>query len=122
MPTICHFEIPADDIEQVRKFYSKLFGWKIERDKGLMEYWRINTTPNAVGGISGGVERRQDPQHRITIWIDVPSVDEFAAKVETLGGRVFVPKTALPGRGYYAYCLDPEDNYFVIWEMDRNAK
>ncbi|MDQ3869178.1 MAG: hypothetical protein M3250_06440, partial [Thermoproteota archaeon] len=27
MPTIVHFEIPADDLERSRKFYTDLFGW-----------------------------------------------------------------------------------------------
>lgn len=31
MTTIVHFEIPADDIDRARKFYSELFGWKIEK-------------------------------------------------------------------------------------------
>ena len=45
MPTIVHFEIPADDVERSKKFYSDLFGWKIEkfrRQTGSedMEYWK----------------------------------------------------------------------------------
>jgi predicted enzyme related to lactoylglutathione lyase len=28
MPTIVHFEIPADDVERAKKFYTDLFGWK----------------------------------------------------------------------------------------------
>ena len=31
MPTIVHFEIPADDVDRAKKFYSDLFGWKMER-------------------------------------------------------------------------------------------
>ena len=31
IPTIVHFEIPADDVERARKFYSTLFGWKIDK-------------------------------------------------------------------------------------------
>ena len=31
MPTLVHFEIPADDVERSRKFYTDLFGWKIEK-------------------------------------------------------------------------------------------
>jgi predicted enzyme related to lactoylglutathione lyase len=42
MPTIVHFEIPADDIERSKKFYTDLFGWKIEKWPGAvsrdMEY------------------------------------------------------------------------------------
>jgi len=28
--TIVHFEIPADDVKKLARFYSELFGWKIE--------------------------------------------------------------------------------------------
>ena len=29
------FEIPADDLERAKKFYSKLFGWKINPIPGM---------------------------------------------------------------------------------------
>ena len=32
--TIVHFEIPADNVEKLQKFYSELFGWKIEKMPG----------------------------------------------------------------------------------------
>jgi predicted enzyme related to lactoylglutathione lyase len=35
MPTIVHFEIPAEDIERSRKFYTDLFRWKIEESSGV---------------------------------------------------------------------------------------
>jgi hypothetical protein len=28
MPTIVHFDIPAEDVERSQKFYTELFGWK----------------------------------------------------------------------------------------------
>lgn len=31
MPTIVNFEIPADDVERAKKFYTNLFGLKIEK-------------------------------------------------------------------------------------------
>jgi catechol 2,3-dioxygenase-like lactoylglutathione lyase family enzyme len=34
MPTIVHYEIPADDVERAKKFYSDLFGWKMEKWPG----------------------------------------------------------------------------------------
>ena len=42
------------------------------------------------------------PQQQITNFIDVKSVGEYSSKVEKLGGKVIVPKTAVPGMGYYA--------------------
>ena len=40
MPTIVHFEIPAEDIKRAKDFYTGLFDWKFERIKaGEFEYW-----------------------------------------------------------------------------------
>jgi len=50
------------------------------------------------------------------------SVNEFAAKIEKLGGSLCKPKTAVPGMGYFAICKDTENNTFAIWEMDETAK
>lgn len=123
MSTIVHFEIPADDLERAKKFYAELFGWKIEKYPGPMEYWMITTT-NEKGekAIDGGMMKRQNQQQPITNYIDVLSIDEYAVKVEKLGGKVVVPKYAIPGVGYFAVCLDTENNSFAIWENDKNAK
>ena len=34
MPTIVHFEIPTDNVERSRKFYSELFDWNVEKWTG----------------------------------------------------------------------------------------
>ena|SRR5919204_2207581 len=136
MPTIVHFEIPADDVERSRKFYSDLFGWKIEKWPGTdggdgsssssnMDYWMISTTDDKGGkaSVGGGIMKRQDPQEQqITNFIDVSSVDEYSSKIEKLGGKVVVSKMAVPSMGYFAICRDTENNKFGIWESNENAK
>ena len=52
----------------------------------------------------------------------MPSVDQFMAKVEKLGGKICMPKTAVPQMGYFAVCQDPENNMFALWEKDEKAK
>jgi predicted enzyme related to lactoylglutathione lyase len=42
-PSICWFEIPADNPDRAKKFYSSLFGWKIEKFPGVTDYWHIDT-------------------------------------------------------------------------------
>ena len=66
--------------------------------------------------------KRMHPDQQITDYIGVPSVDEYAAKVEKLGGKIIVPKKAVPGMGYFAICMDTENNSFGIWQMDQTAK
>ena len=72
IPCIVHFEIPADDVERARKFYSTLFGWKIEKievrkDGDIMDYWMISTSfrgdsNEKSSALGGGLIKRQDPQ------------------------------------------------------------
>jgi len=120
--TIVHFEIPADDVEKLRKFYSELFGWKVEKMPGPMDYWTIETVPvDEKGmpirhGVNGGMMKRQQPEHKPVNYIAVESVDEYAKKIKTLGGKVLVPKMEIPGIGWWALALDPEGNQFAIFE------
>lgn len=119
--SIVWFEIPADNLERAKKFYGTLFGWKIEKFPGVMDYWHIDTgggddTPD------GGLLARKHPQQPITNYVNVESVIKFAAKVEKLGGKVMKPKTAVPHMGYFAICQDTENNEFALWEKNDSAK
>ena len=123
MPTITHFIVPADDMERAKKFYVELFDWKIEKFPGPIDYYAITTTDEkGEEGLGGGLRKREEPQEAIVNYVDVPSVDEYIAKVKKLGGKVVVPKTAVPGIGYAAVCLDTENNTFGLWECDEDAK
>ena len=108
MPTIVHFDIPSDDIERSKKFYNELFGWTIKKFQGTdnsmpadMEYYVITTTDDKGNkALRGGMLERQNLQYQgITNYIDVKSIDEDSSKVEKLGGKIVVQKTAVPGMG-----------------------
>ena len=122
MPRIIHFDIPADDPARAQKFYQELFGWKFEKWDGPMEYWVVKTGDEKQPGINGGLAKRMPGQIGVTNTIDVDSVDEFAKKIQSKGGKVIMPKTAIPQVGYFAQCMDTEGNIFGIIQMDKNAK
>ncbi len=123
MPTVVHFEIPAEDVQRAKKFYEELFGWKIDRMPGPQEYWMIaTTTAQGEKSLDGGMMPKQHPEHRPTNYIDVPSVDQSAGQVEQLGGKVVMPKTPVPGMGYFAVCVDTEGNCLGLWENNPEAK
>jgi predicted enzyme related to lactoylglutathione lyase len=123
IPTIVHFDVPVDDIERAKKFYTELFGWRMEKMPGSMEYWAIYTTDDKEAtAVNGGMMKRMGPSEGFRNYIAVPSVDEYAARVQKLGGRVVVPKMPIPGMGYFAVCLDTENNGFAIWETNPDAR
>jgi len=126
--TIVHFEIPADNLEKMKKFYGDLFGWKIEKMPGGMEYWGIQTVPvDDKGmamrpGVNGGMMKRQMPEHKPVNYISVESVDEYSKKVVNLGGQIIVPKMEIPGMGWWALALDPEGNQIGLFEIIQPMK
>ena len=115
------FNIPVDDIKRAQKFYSTLFGWKISPFQGMGDFMHIDTGgPDASP--DGGIGKRQGDGHSVVNYIGVESVEKFLKKVQKLGGKVCMPKTAVPQMGYFAVCQDTENNGFGLWERDRNAK
>ena len=80
-----HFEVPSDDTERTKKFYTDLFGWKIEKWPGTndrqltsaatgqpMEYWMVTTTDDKGNkALGGGIMKRQMPEQQVTNYINV---------------------------------------------------
>jgi len=121
MSRVVHFEIPADNPERAAGFYKKAFGWKIERWPGPMEYWMVNTGPDGVPGINGGLMKKGNVT-TTTNTVGVESVDNAIAAITNAGGKLIMPKTPIPTVGYFAYCQDTEGNLFGVMQSDPSAK
>lgn len=128
MPRVVHFEIYADEPDRAVNFYRDVFGWKTQKWEGPQDYWLFSTGDETQPGINGGLIQRRYPEPgsngpipTTVNSIEVSSVDEFAAKVSASGGKVVVPKMAIPGVGYLVYCQDTEDNLFGIYQPDSSA-
>lgn len=126
MPRVIHFEIQADEPERAIHFYTELFAWEFTQWEGGPQYWLIATGPANHPGINGGLVPRRLPEqghaiHAYVCTVDVPSVDDAAAKVEMLGGSIAVPKMPVPGVGWLAYAKDTEGNIFGMMQADPTA-
>lgn len=119
--SVVWFEIPADNVARAKKFYGGLFGWKINAFPGMSDYLHIDTG-GADASPDGAVMGRKHSQQSVTNYILVPSVDKFSAKVKKLGGKICMPRTAVPQMGYFAVCVDTENNQFALWERNKKAK
>jgi predicted enzyme related to lactoylglutathione lyase len=125
-----HFEIPAKNTEKLKKFYSGVFGWKIEKGSeemsGPMEYWLIETVPvdkqqrPIRPGVNGGMYKKEDEKMKQVNYIAVESADEYIEKVKKLGGKIVNPKQEVPQVGWVAIAEDPEGNQFGILQPAMN--
>ena len=98
---VVHFEIPFDDGDRARKFYSEAFGWTINEIPDL-HYSIVQTGPTGEGGfptdvgyIGGGMLKRESPADRPVITVDVEDIDEALKRIEELGGMTVLGS---PGR------------------------
>ena len=116
MATFIHIDIPTDDLDRSKKFYSELFGWTFENPIPDTEFY-LFATKDLQGneGIRGGMGARGEPGQSVTNYIGVPSVNEYVKKIEQAGGKASTPMP-VPGWGYLAMCEDTEGNAFGIWE------
>ncbi len=123
--TIVHFEIPAQSVAKLKKFYEGLFGWKITKAQGPepMEYWMIETVPvdektmmPIRPGVNGGMYKKELPRQKQVNYFSVESVDKAVEKVKKTGGKIVQGKQEVMGVGYVAIAKDPEGNVFAMLE------
>lgn len=124
MNRVTHFEIYTKEPEVVRPFYQDVFGWTFKKfEGGPIEYWVITTGDENEPGINGGLTRPREGQSPGTInTVAVSSLDASLKKIEQLGGKICVPKMAIPKIGWLAYAEDPAGNVFGVIEPDSEAR
>jgi predicted enzyme related to lactoylglutathione lyase len=113
---IVHFEIPANEPQQLTQFYGTVFGWKFNRmEMPGPEYWLCDTGSDGPG-INGAIMQRQHPQQPWMNYVDVPSIEATLEQATKLGAKIALPKTPVPGVGSYAAFIDPQGNICGLWE------
>jgi predicted enzyme related to lactoylglutathione lyase len=124
MNRVTHFEIYTVDPKAVQPFYEQVFGWTFNKfEGGPIEYWLINTGDDKDPGINGGITRPREGQSPGTLnTVAVESLGETIKKIEQRGGKICVPKMAIPKIGWLAYAADPAGNVFGILQPDETAK
>jgi predicted enzyme related to lactoylglutathione lyase len=113
---IVHFEIPADDTEKGRAFWSGLFGWQFEAFPGASEYHTARISDQTGVAISN----MQPGKRGARAYFDVDDINVGAARVRELGGEADGP-LPVPGMGWFATCKDSEGNEFGLWQTDPSA-
>lgn len=131
MGRLIHFEIHVDEMERAKRFYGEVFGWKFENwsDYAGMPYFGVVTGDDSELGINGALIKRNGPSpepgqamNGYACTIGVEDYDQIEEKIVQHGGKVALPKHALPGMAWQGYYVDTEGNTFGIHQPDENAK
>ncbi len=107
MARVVHFELPTSDSGASRKFYEEVFGWKLKKWEGPVEYWLVMTGDPGTPGIDGALGGAANDLKGTVNTVGVADLDETLQKVTANGGEVIMPKDEIPGVGWLAYVREP---------------
>lgn len=111
--TITHIEIPARDFARAVAFYSKVFHWDIQVvEENSYAFFRIGNT--STGGALNAALSPALENTGLQVVIDVEDIEQKIQEIQEEGGLIIKPKTAIPGHGYYASFMDPNNNHLQL--------
>lgn len=116
-----HIELSTDDVAGAKKFYKKLFAWKLKDMKSPgMPYTMVDFGSKISGGGITGKQMANQP----TAWLPyvlVASVKKTLAKVEPAGGKVIVPFMPIGEMGAIGVFFDPAGGALGVWEKSKKV-
>jgi predicted enzyme related to lactoylglutathione lyase len=110
---ITHLELASKDLNESKRFYSKLFGWKFEMYGDAYAIFRA-----AKKGLPGGGFQlsKKVISGTTTLYVEVESIPKTQQKATSLGGRTMKRKKAIGGgMGYWGTIRDPHGNTIGLW-------
>jgi len=121
---IVHIEIPATNTSAAGKFYSDVFGWKIEADQ-MYGYVQFQSEGGPGGGfVEAGKENPVNVEYKtdsLLVYLGTDDIEASLAAVEAHGGKTLLPKTEIPHVGWWAVFEDPSGNRLALYTSARNS-
>jgi uncharacterized protein len=123
---LTHFAIHIDDIERAKNFYGEVFDWGFA-SYGPTDFLQIKADKSENGELIGALQSRNYSPLKEKIGgfectISVENVDDIIRRVESKGGQILMPKTAIPYVGWISKFLDTEGNLVCAMQTDSNAR
>jgi predicted enzyme related to lactoylglutathione lyase len=124
---VVHFTLPADNADRARKFYSGVFGWKMQEMPGT-DYTMVSTgpvddkgEPKEPGFIGGGIGKRGDNGGNLKHPVVTIIVDEISStekSIEKSGGKILQRKQPIGDgtMGHTGMFQDSEGNIVGLFQ------
>jgi uncharacterized protein len=125
---LSHFAIHADDLERARKFYGSVFGWTFQGfGAPTTDFCQIKDAAGNLLAPLGAMQSRKfnsapQPVIGLECSFAVQDVDAIARAIERNGGKIVMPKSAIPGVGWVVKFIDTEGNLVCAVQYDARAK
>lgn len=107
-------QLNTSDPDAAQRFYSDLFGWRIEQAPGTeTAYWGIYRGERLNGGMMQLPPGAPAPSHWL-VYFGIDDVDAAAGQIGSAGGTVMVPPQDVPG-GRILVAQDPQGAVVAVF-------
>ncbi len=113
------FEIPVDDFDRAKMFYSRIFDYEMPEmmmGPNRMGFFVFEEGPSQVGGAIVKGENFVPSREGTMVYLGAgDDLSVVLMRVDDAGGKVLMEKTQItPEIGYYATFLDTEGNKVAL--------
>jgi uncharacterized protein len=117
-------QLNTGDPESAQRFYSELFGWRVDKlpeaasadtDVAGQEYWGIFNGERLNGGMMPLSQAGPGAPPAWLVYFTTADLDASVARVDELGGQVLVPPMQIQS-GRIAVAQDPQGAVFAFFE------
>jgi hypothetical protein len=117
-----HIELTTGDLAAAKKFYKKLFDWKLTDTP--MGPGMIYTMIAPGKGPGGGMQAKPMPEAPVTWlpYVEVESVKKTLGKAEKGGAKVVLQPTDIGKNGIIGIFVDPTGATLGVWSKAKTAK
>jgi predicted enzyme related to lactoylglutathione lyase len=104
-------ELMTTDVAAAKAFYGALFGWTAQdmpMESADRAYTMLKLGDKEVGGLMAIPPQAQGCPPHWGCYVTVADADASARKAESLGAKILVPPTDIPGVGRFFVLQDPQ--------------
>ena len=116
--TFAHIELNTSDVAAAKRFYARLFDWRIT-DVPERRYTMLDVGERGATG--GGMQKK--PNGGPSAWlpyVTVASVKATLAKARKAGAQIVLPYTDIGEMGAIGVFLDPTGAALGVWEAKKD--
>jgi uncharacterized protein len=112
------YELTTPDVEGAKKFYPQIASWGTQAFDNDYTMWTQGGAPFAgIFRLNDEMKQRGTPPNWMP-YVETDNVNSSASKASSLGGKVIVQPTDIPGTGRFAVLQDPQGATFGVYKSN----
>lgn len=118
----CWADLNTSDVARASDFYTKLFGWKLEKgEKDPSGYLHIKNGDDYIGGIPPAEHRDPNAPPHWLLYFETSNCDSSVEKAKQNGAKVYYGPVSMENVGRLAVLADPQGAVFSVFQSARKA-